>query len=101
MVSVPLFTIPNIALFCVHFSFINRVQWVPLSNILTIASPEILSMNGAFTLISLCSLGFKITQFSGNMGTDLFKNLKQQSIEFITPSNSNTFFMPRTKSAIS
>ena len=35
------------------------------------------------------------------MGTDLFRNLKQQSLEFITPSNSNTFFMPRTKSTFS
>ena len=66
-----------------------------------IASPEILSMNGAFTFISFCSLGVKITQLSGNMGTDLFKNLKQQSLEFITPSNSNTLFMPRTKSTFS
>ena len=52
---------------------------VPPSNILTIASPEILSMNGAFVFISFCSLGFKITQLCGNMGTDLFNNLKQVS----------------------
>ena len=98
MVSVPLFTISNIALFCVNFSFINKVLWVPPSNIWTIASPEISSMKGAFTSIRFCSLGFKITQFSGNMGMDLFKNLKQQSLEFITPSNSNTFFMLKTRS---
>ena len=36
--------------------------------------------------------------FSGKIGTDLFKNLKQQSLESITPSNLNTFFMPKTKS---
>ena len=41
MVSVPLFTMSNIALFPVNFSFINKVLWVPLSNILTMASPEI------------------------------------------------------------
>ena len=81
--------------------FINKVLWVPPSNILTIASPEISSINGAFTCINFCSLGFIITWFSGNMGTDLFKNLKQQSLEFITPSNSNMFFMPRTKSTFS
>ena len=40
-------------------------------------------------------------QFSGNIGTDLFKKLKQQSLEFITPSNLYTFFMPKTKSTFS
>ena len=101
MVSVPLFTISNIASFHVNFNFTNKVLWVPQSNILTIASPEISSMNGAFIFISFCSLGFKITQLSGNISTDLFKNLKQQSLEFITPSNLNMFFMPRTKSTFS
>ena len=48
-------------------------------------------MNGALTFINFCSLGFKIKLCSGNMGTDQFRNLKQQSLEFITPSNSNTF----------
>ena len=81
--------------------FINRVLWVSLSNILTMVSPKISSMNGAFTFISFCSLGFKIIQFSENMGTDLFKNLKQQSLEFITPSTLNTFFKPKTKSTFS
>ena len=85
MVSVPLFTMSNIALFHVNFNFINRVLWVPPSNTLTIAIPDILSMNGAFTFISFCLLGFKNAQFSGNMGTDLLKNLKQQSLAFITP----------------
>ena len=41
----------NIALFHVNFSFINKVLWVPSSNILTIASPEISSINGAFILL--------------------------------------------------
>ena len=84
MVSVPLFTMSNIALFHVNFNFINRVVWVPLSNILTMARPKISSTNGTFTFISFCSLGFNIALFSGNMGMDLFKNLKQQSLEFIT-----------------
>ena len=101
MVSVSLFTIFNTAVFHVNFSFINNVLWVPLSNILTIANPEILSVNGAFTFINFCSLGFKITRSSGKMGKDLFKNLKKQSLEFIPPSNSNTFFIPRTKSTFS
>ena len=89
------------ALFHVNFNFNNRVLWVPPSNILTMARPEISFINGAFTFINFCSLGFKIIQFSGNIGTDLFKNLKQQSLEFITPSNLNKFFTPKTKSMFS
>ena len=58
-------------------------------------------MNGAFTFINFCSFGIKIIQSFGNMGTDLFKNLKQQSLEFITPSIWNTFFIPKTKSTFS
>ena len=91
----------SIALFHMNFNFINRVLWVPPSNILTIANPEILSISGAFTFINFFSLGYKIVQFSGNMGKDLFKNLKQQSLEFITPCNLNIFLMPKTKSTFS
>ena len=29
---------------------------------------------------------------------DLFKNLKEQSLEFMTPSSSNTFLIPNTNS---
>ena len=64
-------------------------------------SSYISSINGAFTFINFCSLGFKIVHCSGNIGMDLFKNLKQQSQEFITPSYSNTFFIPKTKSMFS
>ena len=39
--------------------------------------------------------------YHGKMGKDLFKNLKQQSLEVITLSNSNTFFIPKTKSTFS
>ena len=77
MVLVPLFVMSSKAVFCVNFKCINRLVWVPPSNMLTMASPEILSINGAFTFINFCSLDFKIVQFSGNMGTDLFQNLKQ------------------------
>ena len=37
----------------------------------------------------------------GKMGRDLFKKLKQQSHEFITSSNSNTFLIPNTRSTFS
>ena len=55
------------------------------------ASPEMLSINRALTFTSFCSSGFNISSFCAYMGTDLFKNLNLQSLEFITPSNSNTF----------
>ena len=62
-----------------------------------IARPNILSINGAFPLINLCSLGFSTMHSFGKMGRDLFKNLKQQSHEFITP-NLNTFLIPNIRS---
>ena len=55
------------------------------------ASPEMSSTNRALTFTSFCSSGFNISSFSGYMGTDLFKNLNLQSLDFIMPSNSNTF----------
>ena len=93
-----LLVISNVALFCMNFNFSTRVLWVPPSNIITIANQDISSMNGALIFINFCLLGFKIILCSGNMGTDQFRNFKQQSLEFITPSNLNTFFMPKTKS---
>ena len=95
MVLVPLFVMSSIALFCVNFNFNSRILWVHPSNILTMARPEISSMNEPFTFINFCSLGFKIAQFSENTGTDLFKNFKQQSLKFITPTNLNTFLIPK------
>ena len=97
MAWVPLLVISNVALFCMNFNFSNRVMWVPPSNIFTIANPDISSMKGALTFYQFFSLGFKIILCSGNMGTDQFKNVKQQSLEIITPSNLNTFFMPRSQ----
>ena len=65
------------------------------------ANPEISSINGASTFISLCSFGFNIMHSFGMNGTDLFKKLKQDSCQFIMPSNSNIFLMPITKSTFS
>ena len=39
--------------------------------------------------------------FWNNRSIDLFKKLKQLSHEFITPSNLNTFLIPKTKSMFS
>ena len=58
-------------------------------------------MNGAFTLINLYSLGFRTTHSFGKMGRDLFRNLKHQSHEFITPSNLNAFLIPNTRPTFS
>ena len=44
---------------------------VTLSNIFTIAKPEMLSINGASTLINFCSFGFKTIFSFGNKGVDL------------------------------
>ena len=85
MVSKPLLAMSNVAEFYVNFSFNNMALCVVPSNILTIASPNISSINGAFTLINFCSFGFNTMCSFGKMGKDLFKKVKQQSHEFILP----------------
>ena len=90
-ISELLFIISNIDKFYVNLPFNIVVQCVSLSNIFTIAKPEILSRNGTSTLINFCSFGFKIIFSFRNKGIDLFKKLKQHSCEFITPSSLNTF----------
>ena len=65
------------------------------------ASPEILSTNGALTFTNFCSSGFNIISFSGYKGTDMFKNSNVQSLDFITPSSSKRLFVPRAKSTFS
>ena len=71
---------------------------VVLASILILASPDISSMNGAFTFINFCSFGSSTNHYLEKMGNDLFRELKQQFCEFITPSNSNIFLIPRTNS---
>ena len=65
------------------------------------AKPDISSINGAFTLFNSCSLGFSTIQSFSKMGRDQFKKLKQQSHQFLTPSNLNTFLIPQTTSTFS
>ena len=100
IVSFPMFLMSKIALLHVNLNFIDRVLLVFPSMILIIAKPKISSINGALTFTNFFSSGFNITSFSGYIGTDLFKNSNLQSLEFITPSNSNTLFMPKTKSTL-
>ena len=101
MVSEPLLAMSNVAALHMNFHFSNIVLCVFPSNILTSASPDISSINGPFTLINFHSFGFNIVCSFGKMGKDLFKNLKQQSLEFMTPSSSNTFLIPNTRSMFS
>ena len=91
----------NIAVLHMKFSFSNIILCVVPSNILTIASPDISTINGAYSLINFCTFGFHMVHSFGKMGKDLFKNLKQQSLVFMTPCSSNTFWIPNTRSTFS
>ena len=77
------------------------VLCVFLSSTLNIAKPDISSMNGTSTFINLCSFGFNTMHYFGKIGINLLKRLKQQYHEFKTPSNSNIFLIPKTKSMFS
>ena len=74
---------------------------VNLSSNLIMAKLEISSANGAFTFAIFCSSGLRITYSFGNVSNDLFRKLKQHSCELNTPSGSNTFLIPKTKSTLS
>ena len=71
-----------------------------LSNILIIANPDISSINGASNIINLCSFGFNTIYSFGKIGKDLFKKLQQQAHAIMTPSSTNTFLIPKTKSTL-
>ena len=101
IVSKPLLAVSNVDEFHMNFILSIIVLCVFLSSISIIANPNISSINGASTIINLCSFGFNTMHSFGTIGMELFKKLKQQSHEFITPSNSNIFLIPRTKSMLS
>ena len=65
------------------------------------AIPDISSTNRASISINFFSPGFITTCSLQNIGIDLLKNLKLDSLESITPSNSNRFFIPKTISTLS
>ena len=97
----PVLVISNVAKFHTNFNVSIIVLCVFLSSTLIIANPDILSINCASTFINFCSLYFNTMCSFGKIAMDLFKKLKQQSHEFITPSNSHTFLIPKTKSIFS
>ena len=87
--------------FHVNLSFSIIVFCAFLSNILTVANPEILPTNGASIIINICSFCFKTICSFAKIGINIFKKLKHYSHEFIMPSNSNIFCMPNTRSTFS
>ena len=72
-----------------------------MCNIFVIAIPDISSTNDASRTINLCSFGFTETFSFGKKGIHVFRKLAQESHESITPSNSNKFLMPITRSTFS
>ena len=75
----------------VNFSFNTTVHCSLLSNIFTIASPDIAPINGASVFINFFSVALGISYSFEKNGMDLFRNLKDESHMSVTPSNSNTF----------
>ena len=86
IVSKPLLVISHVVEFSMNINLSIIVLCVVLSSILIIASLDISAINGAYTFISFCSLGFNTIHSFEKMDKDLFRKLKQQAHEFITPS---------------
>ena len=101
IVSKPVLVMSNIAQFHINFDLSIIVLFVFLCSTLIIANPDISPINDDSTFINLCSFGFNTMCSFGKNSMDLFKNLKQQFYEFITPSNSNILLIPKTKSMFS
>ena len=77
------------------------VVCVFMSKIFTMAIPDNSSTKGASTMTIFCDAGAISTVVAGKNGIDLLRKLKQDSLESITPSNLNMFFIPMTKSTLS
>ena len=90
-----LFVICSVDTFHVNFNLSIIVFCAFISNTLIMARPDISSINDASTFINFCSLGFKTMHSLGKIGINLFKKLKQQSLELVMPFNSNMFLIPK------
>ena len=100
-VSCVLFVTSNGAQFLTNFNFNTTVHSSLVSNILLWQGLKSHLPNGTSIFINLLSLGFTTTCSFEKNGNDLFKNLNEESHISITPSNSNTFFMPNTRYTLS
>ena len=85
----------------INFSFIMFVVCSLMSKIFTMAIPDNSSMKGAFIMTIFCDAGATSTSVIGKNGIDLLRKPKQDSLKSITPSSSNMFFIPMTKSTLS
>ena len=101
IMSKPLLVLSSTDEFHMNFNLSITVLCVVLSSILIIAIPHISSINDASTYINFCCLVFSTIHSFWKMGKGLFRKLKQQSHEFITPSNLKIFLIPRSKSTLS
>ena len=72
-----------------------------MSKIFTMAIPDNSSIKGDSTMTIFCDVGATSTFVIGKNGIDLLIKLKQDSLESITPSNSNMFFILMTRSTLS
>ena len=72
-----------------------------MSKIFIMAMPDNSSTKGTSTMTIFCDAGAISTVVVGKNGIDLLRKLKQDSLESITPSSSNIFFIPITKSTLS
>ena len=72
-----------------------------MSNFFTMAMPDDSSTKGASTMTIFCDAGAISTVITGKDGIDLLRKIKQDSLESITPSSSNMFFIPISRSTLS
>ena len=84
-----------------NFSLIMLVACSFMSKIFTMAIPDSPSTKGASIKTILCIFGAISTAITEKNGIKLLRKLKQESHESITPSSSNIFFIPITKSTLS
>ena len=97
-VSLVLFVIFSVKLFLIDFNLIMLVTCSFMSKSFIITIPDYSSTNRASTTTIFCTFGW-ISVFSlGKNRMDLFRKLKQELHESITPSSSKTFLIPKTKS---
>ena len=89
IISCVLFVTSNGARFLTNFNFRTYVYCSLVTNISTLARPEISSTNGASIFMNFLSFGFTTTCSFQKNGNDLFRNLNDESHMFITNMNTS------------